>query len=384
LALQKRKRPRPRWLLPLAGVALILAGAGIAYQGIHREPPAVTHYKAGLLLAQEGKGAEARQEWMNAIHSDPKFAPAYRSLSELEAQQGQMLSAAETLASLQKADPQARHILCRQAEYLGMANRYETALDLAREAVRREPDCSDAHNALGMLLEKADDLKGAAAELQQAHQLAPNDEALALDYARVLTKAGHPDDALVIANKIATEPKPLFPVQTYYIMGWILGEYGRYGQHDLGTALSYLDRALHINPDHTASNEAMGQIYTQMGQDPVAISYLLHACRVGPVSLEGLRCLQGAYERQHDPTAEQARKAADILEKAQIPLYKRRNRFLTHPDDADNTVALAALESSVGNVDDAYLLVRQVLAQNPHHAGAQALLQKWTTGNQQH
>ena len=69
----------------------------------------------------------------------------------------------------------------------------------------------------------------------------------------------------------------------------------------------------------------------------------------------------------------EAEKTNDQMKAMILPLQEARRRYLKNPDDIENNTDLAEREAKVGNILDAYSLVKKVLARDPHQKRALAL-----------
>lgn len=378
-----------RRLLAVAAASLAALLGGLVYWRHHRPAPALQHYQEGVRLAKEGKGAEAVHEWQTSLRLDPGFLPSYFAIAQQAQESNQLGAAADILSNVARIRPNYPHISYRCATLFGLSNRYETALFYARQAVQQEPDFADAHNTLGKVLENGGDLPGAVEEAGRAHTLLPNDEMLTLEYARLLALTGHPDEALGLVENAL--PKTGLPLQSNYLEGWLLGEYGRNGKRDLGTALSYLGRALQINPDHTASLTELGILFLRQGNLQAAHETLEHAFRAAATApsdtrdtLARLDALVDLYAQENNPLLTQAQQTAEQMKATILPLQAARHRYLTHPDDVANNTVLAEQEAKVGNVLDAYSLTKKVLAKDPQQKQALALYTRLKAPSEQH
>ncbi|HLK61118.1 MAG TPA: tetratricopeptide repeat protein, partial [Chthonomonadaceae bacterium] len=327
-----RKHSNRAALLGLAAlVVAILLGIGI-FRFVNR-PTAEKLYQQGLELSRAGKGAEAHVAWEQAVHLDPKYAPPYLAIAQQAERAGDMGAAIRTLEILHRNNPKEPNVLGQLAQLYGMANRFETALTTARQAIQADPNDVDAHNALGMLLELAEDHTHAAEELGRVHALSPGDKALTLDYARVLALAGHADQAFPILSEIEVQSHQTdYATQADYLTGWLLAEYGKDGRHpNMKLALPCLENVLKYDPRNIAGNTEIGLIYERQGQDEKALPYLERAAQLGPSNVEAIHALVRValrLGRADLVIAAQSNTAVDRV----VALRTARNRYLNHPE----------------------------------------------------
>ena len=362
-------RPVRKAPLAFAGVAVLLVI--VIFGGIwwHRRPStAFGHYLAGQRFEEQGISSAAMVEYRAAVQIDKTYAEPYLGMAQVEAANGNLGRAADLLGTVLYYHPDHPHIQCRRAQLYGTANRFEMALTVARDAVKIEPNCAAAHNDMGMLYDQCGDSQNAALELGRARTLAPDDEALSLDYARVLVKAGQPDDAFDIVDGILKKTK-LYKTQANYLEGWILSDFGPHGRRDtqtLAKAIQHLGLALVDTPSHTASLQQLGIIYLRTGNLQGAQSSLEKALKAGPDTIEMLDALIELYTRQNNPElAAQAKQADTRYREALLPLKKARLQYINHPEDLDNDMLLATHELDIGNKLDAFGLVKMVHEKDP-------------------
>jgi Flp pilus assembly protein TadD len=354
-----------------AVLAAVIIGAG-SYWYLHRPPTIGQHLWQGDEYAKQGANAMAMQEYMAAAAINKSDPAPYLAMSRLEERAGNLGTAADRLGTVLHYHPHYPHIQCHRAELYGVANRFEMAYTVARDAVTVEPNCPTAHNDMGMLLEMTDDIPGAARELGQAHTLAPDDDALTLDYARLLAKSGKADDALNIVDEVLPVTK-LFKVQANYLEGWIFAEYGRGGHRDYVKAQSFLGAALAENPMHTQSLAESGKIFLNQRALAAAEVQLEKAHKHGPDTIELLTDLVQLYQKEKNPKLAETASITEQMKSMLVPMRKYRRRWIDHPGDLDNTLTLAKAELTAGNMLDAFDLVKQVLAIDPNHDGAAKL-----------
>lgn len=353
-----KKRQTITLSIGLSVFVLACAGGGFAWY-LRRPPTEKQRLRLGQQFASQGRGAMAMVEYRAAAAMDKTDPAPYLGMSDLEQTGGNLSAAADLLGTVLHYNPHYPHVQCRRAQLYGMANRFETAYITAQDAITVEPNCPAAHNGMGMLLEISDNVSGAAIELGKAHSLAPDDEALTLDYARVLAKSGKPNDALQIVQTVLPVTR-LYRVQANYLAGWILSEYGMGGHLDFDTAQGYLGKALMENPNHTASLAQSGHIFLREGKYIAAQLELEKAFKKGPDTIEMLNDLVSVYRAQNDSKLAEAIQTSKQLSEMITPLKSLRQEYVRHPEDKDNLVKLARAEAGAGNVVDAFDLIKQV------------------------
>ncbi|HTO90855.1 MAG TPA: tetratricopeptide repeat protein [Candidatus Sulfotelmatobacter sp.] len=165
----------------------------------------------GVLLANRGRGKEARELYLRAARVDPKDGLVWVNLGNLDAREGhyqQALASYRTGAerdsiavmayrgqvqSLQAlgredeiADVYRRWLHCAPddedarldaVQYFARKGRRDVALEIGREGVRLHPQSGDAHMILGVAYGAAGDARSSLVELRRAQLLYPEPDA---------------------------------------------------------------------------------------------------------------------------------------------------------------------------------------------------------------
>jgi tetratricopeptide (TPR) repeat protein len=206
-----RRRPKEGANWHALGFAYLAAkrprDAETALRRALRLPPTTAdeHRDLGTTLGALGRDAEARNQFVLALELDPRDAPSWVNLGNLERRAGRADSALACYRRAEGADSslalalQAQAQLLREMKRDGEAadayrrwldrhpdhhgarleavrlldaiGREDEALALAREGTRRAADSGQPHVILGMVLRGRGDTRGAIAELRRAETL---------------------------------------------------------------------------------------------------------------------------------------------------------------------------------------------------------------------
>jgi tetratricopeptide (TPR) repeat protein len=325
------------------------------------------HYERGLEHARAGRPEEAARAWETAVALDPTFAPAYFALVDQAVAAGNLRAALVRLRTLRAANPAVKHVECTQSSLLFQNGQTLQAMRAAQEAVRREPDCPQAHSMLGMTRLAFGQREEGVASLQTAHRLAPADEPIALTLAQSLAQTGREKEALqFVLPRVQRQDAS---VQSLYLYAWILSGRGDRKPPEYRDSLQILERALQQDPRHPASRALQGMLLARMGRDAQARPLLEESVRVGATP-ENLRALAAVYERAKDRRAPALRRQASEMEADRRQIMEARARYLRQPDDLNAAVRLARLEASHNNRGDALVLLQEALRRSPDHPEA--------------
>jgi Tfp pilus assembly protein PilF len=190
----------------------VLQGAQYAHV-IRRDPRnARLHYGLATALKDQGRFAEAAQEYRAALAINPDYFAAHLNLGATLIMAG-IPARVDVDASRRPPWPQADEAIAHLraalsldpdsagAHYnLGIAFVYQGQLDEAarqyREAIRSDPDYADAHNNLGQLLTAQGQLDDAIQHLREAERLMPQSADIWNNLGIALWRKGESDEAI--------------------------------------------------------------------------------------------------------------------------------------------------------------------------------------------
>ena len=161
------------------------------------------------------------------------------------------------------------------AAICGMQGRFDELIVLLKRVLELKPDYPDAHNSLGIALQKQGDLVAAIASYSKALELKPNYPAAHYNLGNALK--GQDDLAAAIAsyNK-ALELKPDY-LEAHYNLGNALKEQG-----DLAAAIASYSKALEIKPSCPDAYNGLGSAFKEQGNLAAAIGSYNKAVELKP------------------------------------------------------------------------------------------------------
>ncbi len=252
-----------------------------------------TSYLLGLAQSGAGNAAEARAAFQDAVHANPRNAPAlyHLGLMELAAPGAQanalrylreavrlepgneayalMLvrvllqqdKAAEALAALQHVHPEGPAAGERDL-LLGIAMISTTgaqqALPVLKRAVAESPNPALSHNILGFCFFQQGDYAEAAASYGKASELNPAVLIFAHDAAVAFERANDIDQATIYAKRAVALPTA--NGDDHYLMAKLLVQSAR--KED---AIAELKKAIQLSPDLDESYYLLARTYMQAG-----------------------------------------------------------------------------------------------------------------------
>ena len=143
--------------------------------------------------------------------------------------------------------------LLKQAEAQAQGNHLQAAVDLAQQALEKDPRNGNAHALLAKIYYSARRNDQAEAEIAKALEVNPIQPEFLYVQGKVLARAGKPDDALE-AFRRATAINPA-ESDAYYEMGLLYQQ-----KMDTARAAAAFKKALAISPNDEDYRKALAQV----------------------------------------------------------------------------------------------------------------------------
>lgn len=248
------------------------AAGAIAYlKQAHEQKPAEFRpaYYLAEALSEVGRAEEALEPYRRALAADPASAPAELGLGRALLRAGRRAEAEPHYRKAAELSPELRSYLLELASGYEQNNENEAALRLYREF----PDDVAARERMGVLLLRAGDLEGAAAELEAAVRMSPtraNRTALAQTY---LDLKQPERAAAVLEAVVAAEPRD-FELRIHF--GRILRD-----QRNIAGAIEQFRAATQIDPNAAIAWSELAGMLILAEQYPEAIAALDRARQLG-------------------------------------------------------------------------------------------------------
>jgi predicted O-linked N-acetylglucosamine transferase (SPINDLY family) len=215
------------------------------------------HNNLGIVLAKQGKPAEALASFEEAVRRSPNFADAHNNLG---------------------------NALCAQGSL-------EAAVAHLRQALRVRPDYVEAHCNLGLALQAQGKLDEAAAHLYKAVQYRPGHVEALCNLGLVLWKLGRTDEALAQFQE-ARRLKGADP-QINTPLGILQADKGQ-----LLEAEASLREAIRLKPDYAVAHYNLGIVLSRQQRLAEAVTHYQQAVRIKPDYIEAQVNLGNACKDQ--------------------------------------------------------------------------------------
>ena len=261
--------PRIIETVPRAGYRFIARVS--ATPALPRPPASLDVYelvgrgRAGWLSASRTRLPQAIADYQAAIDLDPTFAPAHAGLARA---------------------------YCAQAELrlAPHAEAYAKASAAALCALAMDPDCADAHVALGTVLFLSEwNWTGAERSLTRALDLDPTDTAAYLLCGRLLDAQGRLDEGLAMKRR-ALEREPQSPL-VHLAIAMSYWHQRRYDE-----SMAWANRTLALDPHHLLAHEFIAGAFWAMGDfDRHMIENMKHA-EIAGVPAAALEPIRRVYD----------------------------------------------------------------------------------------
>lgn len=240
--------------------------------------PDLTELYLGRVARAEGRPREALRHLGKVAERASEFVPARQAMAEILAELGQVDSALELLAELERMHPdqRARTTLSRSEVLLGVG-RVNDAIAVLDAALQVAPDDVDLLYARALARERLDDVDGFEADLKRVLELDPDNayamNALGYTLANRSERLGEAFEW--ISRALALAPRDAAILDS---MGWV-----QYRLHNFGDAIAHLRRAHELMPDHEISAH-LGEVLWVSGERAEALEIWRRALAEFPES----------------------------------------------------------------------------------------------------
>jgi predicted O-linked N-acetylglucosamine transferase (SPINDLY family) len=233
------------------------------------------HNNLGIVLAEEGRLAEAVASFQEAVRLKPNYADAHNNLGNALRQQGRLDEAADHFHQAIRLRPDYAEAHCNLGIVLLGQDKCALAEASLRQAVRLKPGYVEAHINLGAVLEKLDRPAEVEASLRQVVRVNPGHADAHLNLGVALAQQGKLDEAVASFR----QAQRLSPDSALALcnLGNALREQG---QHE--DALLSLHEALHLQPEYAEAHNNFGLVLQVQGKLDQAVESYQRAVRFKP------------------------------------------------------------------------------------------------------
>ncbi|HSP19706.1 MAG TPA: adventurous gliding motility TPR repeat lipoprotein GltE [Myxococcaceae bacterium] len=237
------------------------------FEAVRQADPsfAEADYNLGVLAERQGKREQAYAFYLSALQKKPSLKAAAEGLARLTRAQGDLASAIAQWNDIARAFPDDAGSRAQLAELYRLSGDHDRALELARQALIRDPKNLDAYKT--MLRSNLDRKQYAMAELVgvRALKISTTDPALYLALGDVQLAKGAPDKAAAQYQK-ALEASPSFVPARLALAQLALRD------EDFAAAEKQLSRAVADGGGSAEVHLDLGVAYRGLGQPDKALA----------------------------------------------------------------------------------------------------------------
>lgn len=305
----------------------------------------MAHYNLANKLSALGRNGEAIAHYEAALRIRPDYANAHNNLGTVLDTMGKHDEAAKHYAlALASSRTDASCINAGNAAL--RAGKIDEAIAFYREALRLNPNSSQARHNLGFALMQQRKFDDAIAELRQALQLNPGYVDAYHNLGIALLRQGKVTAAIEsFSAGLQLDPNRF---ETHSYLATALSEAGR-----MDEAMPHLQKALELRPDDAQVRSSFGVALAQQGRMAEAIQELQQAIRTDPK-------LAHAYGNLGNALASQGRIAEAVVQ------YRKAIEIA--PEDEQTLGNLATALAEEGKLDESIEHFKSALKLNPGNA----------------
>ena len=285
-------------------------------QKIERKPTqnlqAYDYYLRGRSYTRRENLDFALQMFEQAIKLDPDFALAHAGVAnvcgmiyELREQHVKWIERGITACDRAMAlDPQSAEVLTARARVSYAQKKYDQAIDFARAAIGRQPDCEGTYNILGRAMFASDRFEDAAALVDRALEANGDDYNTYIPYANALSRLGQNERARELKERLVGVLERQLELVPEDVRARVLlaGLHADFGREEEAKRQAEMGVALRPNDANILFNAAC--CYGVLGSKPEALGMLKRAFEAGYGNIDwaardpDLKCLYDDPEFQ--------------------------------------------------------------------------------------
>lgn len=341
---------------------------------------------AAFIFNRHGRTADAAEAWRRALQVNPRFSPAYWGLGIVATKKGDYQEAVPLLREAIALDPGLEQAYRLLVDALLHQDQAEDALTAARQYTSRFPRSADSHYWLGRAYSELGKYEAAKKSGEEAVRLDPNYTQAYYALANVCARVGESDLARVHREKFAElkerdsqadrkqkkEYQDLATQQSlaasYYLAaGKVHADFG-----DPRKAEAHWLRGAAVAPALTACREALITFYVRRSRPAAAVRQLDELIAAAPENSAHWiqRGRQQAVLGQLNAAEASYRKAIEIAP-GEVPGYAGLVELSLHfQHSIPDVAALAEKAAALAPSAQAYLRLSAVRDQHEDRAGA--------------
>ncbi|MGB7167937.1 MAG: tetratricopeptide repeat protein [Acidobacteriaceae bacterium] len=275
----------------------------------------------GLAQEAEGKLPLARATLEKAFTADDQSVPILVDLTRVAKTAGDNQGALGYLAHARQLDPQDASLPYEFGAICLRMGLYGEARKALEEAVRLDPQNPTYNFGLGTVISYSEDPSQAIPYLQKYHSLRPQDPDGLLALGETSFRAKDYESAIPWLKQAAARPRTA--AEAHFYLGRIAREEGH-----LDEATAELNLSLSLHPDQPNVLAEIGQICVGNQNYPQATTYLQRALHLDPDNYGANFGLLQLYARTGDPRRDAQSKRFDQIRQKQEDQQRQMMRVI--------------------------------------------------------
>lgn len=246
-------------------------------------------FNRAVALQQQGKLAEAADEYRALIKRKPDYVEAHANLGVVQSRLGNYEEAVASYEAALKLAPQLMPILLNLGIAHYRAGKFAKAIESFDKLLQQKPDVAQARQLYGLSLSALGRDEEAIKQLEPILDAAPSDPAVLYGLGLAYLRLGKPG-LRVTLERLAAIPTGLPALHLLQGQAFLR-------DRDYDRALEELQAASKLNPDLPRLHFSLGLAHFMLGQNKEAIAAFETEAKQNPLDTPSLYYLADAYEK---------------------------------------------------------------------------------------
>ncbi len=246
-------------------------------------------FQRAVTLQQQGKLAEAADEYRALLKRKPDYLEAHANLGVVLARLGKYEEAVASYEAALKLSPQMTPLLLNLGIAHYRAGQFAKAIESFEKLLKQKPDLMQARQLYGLSLSALGRDEEALRQLEPTLEAAPPDPAVLYSLGLAYLRLGKPG-LLATLERLAAIPAGLPALHLLQGQAFLR-------DRDYDRAMEELLAATRLNPEMPRLYFSLGLAYFMLGQNSEAVAAFENEVRRNPLDTPSLYYLAEAYEK---------------------------------------------------------------------------------------
>ncbi len=336
-------------------VFFVLVFCGFTAWREWKAAPVRQHIEAGMNFVQNGQGAAAESQWLQAVRLDPNNQQAWELLGDFYKAAKLWPQAIEAYRHALKLNPTVADLNARLAQCAAEMQDFKGAQTYAEAELRQHPNNIASLKILADIAKKYNRSEEQLKRLQRLADLQPKDAESLGALAQELTVRYEYDKARPLIERIL-QIDPNFDL-AYILRGLIYFNADPTPQN-LVKAEADFKKVLRLNPQSFDAHRYLGRVYMRMNKPQQAVEQFEAVGQGRPYASAHFLELANAYSKTGNVSkANELRRRFTALKQLNYQVMDLKERLDREPDDFNDNLKLGLLTMRCLNSDaDSYHL----------------------------